>query len=237
MRQINETEKKVLRTIIDYHKSGTLSNLASLLDPWLINKEIFLDFVIGTAEIHIDIHYYEKNTLISELKEIVLNVVTTIKLLEDLQRAGYVTLFLEAKPGWSGRYGQLPEKNKFISSRIEDRDVTRLLLDYSYKSIIVGQPLLDYIDNDFRTAEEKNSQFEIRMAIAALFLSILLSGIAIYYSVQEVKYSRLQVEREQTVRINQNQVNKIESKVDETNRTMIEINKKIQQLEKLNKAK
>jgi hypothetical protein len=96
MREINNFEKDILRRIIHYHNNGIVSNVASILDHRLVNKDIFLDYQNNSAEIRADIQFYNQGTLIDEVRTLTLEIVTVVNLLKDLQNHSYVSLFLEA---------------------------------------------------------------------------------------------------------------------------------------------
>lgn len=230
MREINNFEKDILRRIIHYHNNGIVSNVASILDHRLVNKDIFLDYQNNSAEIRADIQFYNQGTLIDEVRTLTLEIVTVVNLLKDLQNHSYVSLFLEAPLPNNIRYGQLVNGNASVSATIHDPNVKNLLLDYSLKSILVGQPLIDFVANDYRTNEQVQADNEkaqalsdsrinkrnLYIAVGALVISTLLSFWEIYNGTQEVKYGKMQVEQEQNVRLNDSQQKSLENKLEDT---------------------
>lgn len=229
MRQINNFEREILRRIVNYHNNGIIPNLASVIDPQLNNKDIYMDFAAGTAAIRADMQFYNQGTLVDEVRTLTLEIVTTVNLLRDLQNNGYVTLFLEAPLPNNARYGQLVVGNTYVTANINDPTVTSLLLDYSFKSILVGQPLLDFVSHDFRTEDKVNADNDsvvnrrnLMIAAVALVLSTLLSFWEIYNGTQEVKYGRLQIEQVQTVKLDSTQQQSIEHKIDDTKKILEE---------------
>lgn len=251
MRQINNFEKGILRRIIHYHNNGIIPNLCSVIDPRLANKDIYLDFVAGTAEIRADVQFYNAGTLIDEVRGLTLEIVTAVNLLRDLQNNSYVTLFLEAPLPNNIRYGQLVTGNAFIPATINDPTVTSLLLDYSLKSILVGQPLIDFVNNDFRTDEKVQADEEkvqtihessvnrrnLNIAVIALVLSTLLTFWEIYNGTQEVKYGKMQVEQEQNVKLNESQQHAIENKLDENKKILEQTKEVLQEIKKIETVK
>ena len=230
MREINDFEKDILRRIIHYHNNGIVPNVASILDHRLENKDIFLDYQNNAAEIRADIQYYNQGTLVDEVRTLTLEIITVVNLLKDLQNHSYVSLFLEAPLPNNIRYGQLVNGNAFVSATIHDPNVKNLLLDYSLKSILVGQPLIDFVTNDYRTNEQVQADNEkaqalsdsrinkrnLYIAVVALVISTLLSFWEIYNGTQEIKYGKMQVEQEQNVRLNDNQQKSLENKLEDT---------------------
>lgn len=251
MRQINDFEKAILRAIIQYHDNGIIPNLSSVIYPRLVNKDIYLNFDARTVEIRADTVFYNLGTITEEVRSITFEIVTAVNLLRDLQNNGYVTLFREST--WLGniRYGQLVQGNSFIPATINDPDVTSLLLDYSLKSILVGQPLIDFVNNEFRTAEKVQADEEkaqalhdssvnkrnLNIALIALILSTLLTIWEIYNGTQEVKYGRMQVEQEQNVKLNDSQQLTIENKLDESKIILKQTKDILQEIKKLETAK
>ena len=232
MREINDFEKDILRRIIHYHNNGIVSNVASILDHRLVNKDIFLDYQNNSAEIRADIQFYTQGTLIDEVRTLTLEIVTVVNLLKDLQNHSYVSIFLEAPLPNNIRYGQLVNGNASVSATIHDPNVKNLLLDYSLKSILVGQPLIDFVTNDYRTNEQVQADNEkaqtlsdsrinkrnLYIAVGALVISTLLSFWEIYNGTQEVKYGKMQVEQEQNIKLNDNQQKSLEDKLEDTKR-------------------
>lgn len=251
MRQINNFEREILRRILAYNNKGIIPTVASVIDPQLNNKDIYMDFVGNIAEIRADIHFYNLGTLVDEVRGLTLEIVTTVNLLKDLQANGYVTLFLEAPLPPNARYGQLIDGNNYVTSRINDPTVTSFLLDYSFKSILVGQALIGFVNNDFRTDEKvqadngaiqsaKDSAINkrnLKIAVGALIISTLLSFWEIYNGTQEVKYGKMQVEQEQNVKLNDDQQKSIENKLQENKKILEEAKETLLELKQLQTKK
>lgn len=251
MRQINDFEKAILRSIIRYHDDAIIPNLGSLIYSRLENKNIFLDFEAGTAEIRIDVDLYDQGILLDEVRALTLVVVSAVNLLRDLQSNSYVTLFLETPLPEMIEYGQLVSGNVYVSAPIYDPTITSLLLDYSLKSILVGQPLIDFVKNDFRTDEKVQADANtdqalqdssvnrrnLNLAVIALGLSTLLTIWEICNGTQEVKYGRMQVEQEQNVKLNETQQRAIESRLDESKKILEQSKVILQEIKQLETPK
>lgn len=222
MRQFNDFEREIIRRIVSYYDRGLIPNLASIIDPQLENKDIYLDYAHHVVEIRADNHLYVIGTLVDEIRVLTLEIVTTVNLLKDLQNNGYLTLFLEAPlPITNERYGRLVRGNPFISANLNDPTVTDLLLDFSLKSIIVGQPLVDFANNGFQTENQiqinnartqqtehnRKASRDFRLAIFGLFVTIILSGIEIYHHTEEVDHLKKIVENAQGLKPECNQPN------------------------------
>lgn len=198
MREINDFEKEILRRIIQYHNNEVVPNVASILDHRLVNKDIFLDYQNNSAEIRADKKIYTQGILIDELRTMTLEIVTVVNLLKDLQNHSYVSLFLEAPIPYNIRFGQLVNGNASVSVKIHDPTVKALLLDYSLKSILVGQALINFITNNYKTSEQVQTDNEkkqalsdsrinkrnLYIAVGALVISTFLSFWEIYNGVQ-----------------------------------------------------
>ncbi|MFA7359581.1 MAG: hypothetical protein WC139_00955 [Candidatus Kapaibacterium sp.] len=251
MRQINNFEREILRRIIGYNNAGTITNLASVIDPQLSNKDIYLDYDSGTAEIRADIQFYNQGSLVNEIRRLTFEIVMIVNLLRDLQDNGYLTLFLEAPLPNNIRYGQLIGGNEYVIATIVDPLVTTLLLDYSFRYILVGQSLIDFVNNEFRSVEKvqadnaeiqsaKDSAINKRnlgIAVVAIIIATILSVWEIYNGTQEVKYGKMQVEQEQNVKLNITQQNSIENKLEENKKSLEEIKSVLRELKQLQTEK
>ncbi|MBD3798271.1 MAG: hypothetical protein IE887_11245 [Campylobacterales bacterium] len=195
MRTLNEFEKSIVGRISVYHNNGIVSNFASIIDHRLENIDIALDFTNRTVELKADIQFYNQGTLIDVVQQLTFELVTTVNLLKDLESNGYVTTFLQAQNAGQQRYGQLIQGNQSISYQFVDPDLVNLLLDYSFKSILVGQPLVDYVNNDFRTNEEVSQSRNLRIAVYSLVASVILSAIGLYFSNKGLEDKPVQLDK------------------------------------------
>lgn len=195
MRAFNEFEKSIVRRISDYHNNGIVSNYASIIDHRLENIDIALDFTNRTVELKADVQFHNQGTLIDVVQQLTYELVTTVNLLKDLENNGYVTTFLQAQNTGQQRYGQLVQGNQSITYQFVDPDLVNLLLDYSFKSILVGQPLVDYVNNDFRTNEEVSQSRNLRIAVYSLVASVILSAIGLYFSYKGLEDKPVQLDK------------------------------------------
>jgi hypothetical protein len=193
MRKLNAFEKSIINRIVVYHKQGILSNYASIIDHLLQNKDIVLDYQNRTAELHADMQFYQEGQLATVIVEISIELAITTNLLRDLEQNGYVTTLLEVPINGQRRYGQLIEGNTFISYGFVDPRFVDLLLDYSFKSIIVGQSLLDFVKNGYQTNDEKTNKRKLIVAVVALVVSTILNLVSLSYNI----YSRAEVKHSQ----------------------------------------
>ena len=209
MRNLSATEKSIVRRIVDYHEKGILSSYASIIDHLLKDKDIALDFQNRSAELRADIRNFHQGQLIEVVEEITVELVTSVNLLNDLEKNGYIVTLLEAKVEGQHRYGQLIKDNKYIAYEFVDQQFIELLLDYSLKSIIVSQSLLNFIENGFQTNEEKSNKISLKIAVIALVISAVLNVISILCSYKQVQYAKQQLE--QATKVDDNQINRIVS--------------------------
>ncbi|MGY8887091.1 MAG: hypothetical protein ACKVGT_09750 [Flavobacteriales bacterium] len=195
MRTLNEFEKSIVRRISDFHNKGIVSNYASIIDHRLQNIDITLDFTNRTVELKADVQFYNQGTLIDVVQQLTYELVTTVNLLQDLENNGYVTTFLQAPNNGQQRYGRLVVGNQSISYQFVDTDLVNLLFDYSFKSILVGQPLVDYVNNEFRTNEEVSQSRNLRIAVYSLIASVILSAIGLYFSYKGLEDKPVEIDK------------------------------------------
>lgn len=210
MRQLNDFEKDIIRRIVYISNNLDNPNYASIIDHLLVNKEVVLNYTNRSVSVNTDIIFFHQDTLLEEVQKITLELVTTINLLEELEKFGYVLTFLEAKPNNLITFGQFVRGNMLISYNLVDQRIINLLLDYSVKTIIVRPSLQLYVTNNFKiddeikVEQERISQAEdlrtnkrnLKIAMWALIISTILGIYEIYLGSQEVKYGKMQVEQE-----------------------------------------
>lgn len=241
MRQINDFEKEILNRIITFYNRGIVPNLASVIEPYLENKEIYIDFVANLAEIRADAQYYNQESLVDEVRTMTLRIVTVVMLIKYLQDNGFITIFNETtNTPTQERYGQLIQGNTCLTAAIADTNVKNLLIDYSFKSILLGQALIDFVSNDFRTKEQVDSDKDtsinkrnLKIAVIALIASTIIGVIGLIFSFFEVKYCRLQIEQQQNVLLNKVQYKVFETQNDSACVLVRKPTEKVQEFDKL----
>lgn len=210
MRKLNDFEKDIIRRIVYISNNLDNPNYASVIDHLLVDKEVVLNYTNRSVSVNTDITFFHQDTLLEEVQKITLELVTTINLLEELEKFGYVLTFLEAKPNNPTTFGQFVRGNTPISYDLVDERIINLLLDYSVKTIIVRPSLQSYVTNNFKTDEEIKEEQErisqaedlrtnkrnLRIAMWALIISTIIGIYEIYLGYQEVKYGKMQVEQE-----------------------------------------
>lgn len=204
MRELNDFEKDILRRIIHFHNNGIILDFASALDHRLVDKAIYMDYRNFSVEIQADAALYTEGILIEQVRTLTAEIVVMVNLLKDLEDHGYLSLFLETGLPPTFRYGQLVHGNEYITAPIYDPNIKDKLLDYSLKSILVGQPLIEFVNNKFLTnAQVRDNQSKAQMitdsrtnkrnlyiAVVALVISTLLSISQIYGNKHEAKHKK-----------------------------------------------
>ena len=243
MRHLNDFEKDIIRRIVYISNNIDNPNYASVIDHLLVDKEVVLNFTNRSVSVNTDIRFYQQDTLIEEVQKITLELVTTINLLEELEKFGYVLTFLEAKPNNPTIFGQFVRGNTPVQYDLVDERIINLLLDYSVKTIIVRPSLQAYVTNNFKTNEEIKEEQErisqavdlrinkrnLKIAMWALIISIVLGIYEIYLGHQEVKYGKMQVEQEQDVKLNDRQLQDLTNKIESTSKQVELTTKQIEQ--------
>lgn len=182
MRDLNKFEKDLLSRIVNYYKDGVTPNIASVIEPLLVDKDIFLDFENRKVELRVDERFFEKGNLVDIAREITLALVTLVNLINDLEKKGFLSVFLEGDHDKRERFGQLIVDNKHITYDFIDNKLVNLLLDYSLKSIIVNQSLINFVDRGFQTKEELSKRKKINIAVISIVITAALSIVGLVFS-------------------------------------------------------
>lgn len=194
MRKLDQEEKQFLTVIINSYKSGNLPCLADLVDNYLVNKDIQIDFVQRTTEVHFDQHIYlNNNNLPDEARQISWTLMKLVNLLKYLQDQNFLYLWKEANNNSVERYGQLVVNNPKIPYNINDKHIAELLVDYSFRTIVLGQTLVDYVQNNYQTTEDLQFNKNIKIANDSLETarqSIVQSNDSLIISRDSLKTSK-----------------------------------------------
>ncbi len=182
MRAINNFERSIINRILQYHESGITPNIASVIDPLLHDKDIVLDYQNKSVELKADIQFYNQGNITDVVRQITAELVTTVNLLDYLEKNGYVTTYLESSTTGQQRFGQLVQGHNFVNYNFVDPKLIDLLLDYSLKTILVGQSLIDFAKDGYQSKEDLNNRRNIKIALISLIITATLSGIGLIFS-------------------------------------------------------
>ena len=182
MRAINKFEKDIIKRILSFNKSGITPNIVSVIDPLLKDKDIVLDFKNREVELRADIQYYNQGNIIEIVQQITKELITTVNLLEYLEKNGYVATFQESDVDSPFRYGQLVQGHQYITYNFVDSKLKELLLDYSLKSILVNQELIDFVKYGYQSKTDYNTQRSIKIAVVSLIVTASLSVIGLVFN-------------------------------------------------------
>lgn len=169
MRTLDQDEKQILTEIVQSHRQGQLTCLANLVDRYLVDKDIYIDFTKKTAKVRFDQQVFLNNNNLPDIaRETSWILMKFVNLLKYFQNQDYLYLWNETQNNQQNRYGKLEVGHADISHAVNDAQVEELLVDYSFRTIIVGQTLVDYVANDYKTTEELQHEENISVAQASL---------------------------------------------------------------------
>jgi len=162
---LNELEKDFLKDIIETSKTSKNMFLGNFFDKYLQDIDVFLNFKEFEVEYRIDKAVYPNlNDCFDRLRNLSWTLMRLLKLLHYLEKHNYLHLFQESNPRNSERFGKLTVGNEFITYELCDTKIIRLLLNCSCRTIVVGQTLKDYVENDFSTDEQIRHNQNIKIA-------------------------------------------------------------------------
>lgn len=184
MRALNDLEKDIIRRIVTQNHR----DIVTLLDQYMLNKEILLDYTTRTAIIHFDQdiylpnNNYGANKLIDEVLKISDIIISIVGILDYLRQNNYLKLIQGAAKSIAPRFGRLIQGHQSITYQIYDQEVTELLLINAFKTIKVEQSLLDFVSDNFRTKDEIRHNENISWAKKAYIAAIFIGGLDLFVS-------------------------------------------------------
>lgn len=182
MRAVNNFEKSIINKILDFYERGITPNIASVIDPLLNNKDIVLDFEHEQVELRADIQYFNEGSITEVVQRITKELITTVNLLEYLEKDGYVATFQESNVESPFRYGQLVQGHQYVTYNFVDYKLKDLLLNYSLKSILVNQELIDFVKHGYQSKTDFSSRRSINIAVYSLIVTASLSLIGLIFN-------------------------------------------------------
>lgn len=184
MKPFNDFEKGVINYLVK-NRDGQLL-VGNLLD--FILKDEYLKIDVETSSI--DVHFvlnkeYDIDT--QRIDMLQRKLIMTIHLLKYLDENRYITLFDCANFAQSDIIvGQgacnVPDK----PYKFPDKEVTKLILTYCVKQIIISEELVDLVQHKYITLEERKFRKTLRVAWAGVIASIVIGlvemGISIWFT-------------------------------------------------------
>lgn len=152
---LSDLEKDFLQRTVHLSEKTHDMFLSNLLDKDLENIDVYLDRQRNIAEFRFDQNSFSDETdFIFKVREMSWTFMKLVKLLKYLESENYLYLYQESGPNNTSRFGQLIQGNPYICYQIYDPDIKKLLIDYSHRTIVVGQTLIDYVKNNYQTPEQ-----------------------------------------------------------------------------------
>ncbi len=178
MKPFNDFEKVVINYLVT-HKEGQLF-VGNLLDPLL--REEYIEI----ATDNVTIHFTDSGEITIDATRIDMlqrKLIMTIHLLKYLDENRYITLF-DCANSVSGRtIGQGARNTSSASYLFPDAEVTKLILSYYKKQVIVSEELVDFVQHNYITQEERHFRKTLRVAWAGVIASIVIGLIEMGISI------------------------------------------------------
>lgn len=261
MREFDDFEKEIIRKLKNFKERGVNLNFLSILDDFFTDRGIEINNKTNEAWICFNTTKfcnYEKSInawipktdLIYETVPTTEVIIKVIFLLNYLDKNGIIFLFDFAKSDKDVHsYPEFKTKQTPTKLEISDKKVTKLLIGYFYKEIVISQSIITLVNNKFLTVEElqhaenisyanrsleaaENSLIEARRSITtanrAIIYSIILGLIGLCISTYSIILTQRQLE--QPIEIKIEQFNKQKNSIDKTN----ELKKNSCQLDSIN---
>lgn len=221
MKTLVNEEKYLLKEIVTRWKRGQTVCLADILDKFLVDIDIKIDYNKNTVELLFD---QEKISDLNRLPQLASEkawlLMRFVLLIKYYQGLDYMFLYQESRlTDPVNRFGQLLQGRKTISYHLTDTTILNCVLDYSYKTIVIGQILIDFVENNFRTREqirheenlilaEKNlsishgnlfeSKRGVKRSTIAIIVSVVVGLISLFTSIiLSVTQSKVELKSEQ----------------------------------------
>lgn len=202
MRTLSIEEKSFVSELVRITKISHNVFLANVVDRELNNTDVYLDYANNEMKYRFDQNLYNQNPnqFTDFAREFSWKMMRYINLLRDLEKEGMLFLFQESPNVNNSRFGRLANGNSYITSSINDQEAITSFLDYSKKTILINQSLIDFEENDFKTESDlkhiesiKYSKKNLKLADKSLkssLRSLNLASKSLVSGNRSLKYSR-----------------------------------------------
>lgn len=191
MIKLDKEEKLMLLELIKISKNTRDVNINNVICKEMYGISLYLDYVNKTAEYRFDATIFDFQTDPDKQYNLIRNIswkiFKLISMLKYFEKNNYICLLQEAKANNSSEIGNRVRNRAVIAGEIYDLEFINKLLDINKRTIIVGQTLVDYVQNNFKTEEEiqhnvskKIGKVTLLITLAAMIASIFFSLLNIY---------------------------------------------------------
>ncbi|HWR59179.1 MAG TPA: hypothetical protein VN328_09855 [Thermodesulfovibrionales bacterium] len=192
MRQLDEFEKKLSQQIIE-NPHGAL--LQDLLDKYLEGVLIHIEIRNHIASLLISNAIADSYIQSKQLDNLYGRIISAVNLLELLQEERYIVIAQAAHeindPYEFGPGMQNEERTPFI---IPDQNITNMLINYLNRYIYPTQALTDYVNNGFRTPEDRRHDRQISVTRIGILVTALIGILAFVLNISSLYINNKNVE-------------------------------------------
>ena len=187
MRKISKFEENLISQMTDKEWNGNL-NLPNLLDKYLKNVRIKILRDQQQVEILFEIQNKtpteaETKLILSRVNEINELIISTVNLINLLEKEGYIILFESASQIDNELvFGQGAVNLPSVRYTFPDNRTAELLVKYASPQIIITSELLEYRKVNFQTREEIRHFQNIRLAWIGISISIIATVFSLGFN-------------------------------------------------------
>ena len=127
--------------------------LDNIIDRELNNVDVYLDYAKKQVEYRFDEGLYKQDPskFMDFARVFSWRIMRYVTLLRDLEKEGMLFLYQESPNVPNSRFGRLIKGSKFIASGLNDSQAISSILEYTKRTILINQSLLDFESNNFKS--------------------------------------------------------------------------------------
>ena len=202
MKRFEPFEKNLMRIITTDRLDNASKNVVNLFDYLVQEYNVSIEFIYDNSSILAYTNYNDMNDIKvlhkltvpytnKEIKEIRNKFITVISLLEYLEKQNLIYLYLEWNPDWDkvSVTGKPPLIYKQNGIKIFGDELSKTIVEKSKYNVFAKQELYEIVGNDFKTAEQRRHEDNMKMQKLTVISAIWIGIISIFLSCLGILFS------------------------------------------------
>jgi uncharacterized protein YfkK (UPF0435 family) len=155
MRTLSDEEKSFITELVRISSSSQNVFLGNIIDRELNGVDVYLDYANKKVEYRFDEGLYKQDPsqFMDFARVFSWKIMRYVTLLRDLEKEGMLFLYQESPNVPNSSFGRLVRGRIPISNGLNDTQAISSILEYTKKTILINQSLLDFESNDFKTED------------------------------------------------------------------------------------
>ncbi|MDE3182918.1 MAG: hypothetical protein KGM16_05820 [Bacteroidota bacterium] len=199
-----------LGNIIDHKLRGICIDITK--NP----QNVFLEFTVRST----DLTFEESQDIIDRINEISFFILTTVNLINLLEKEGYIlTIQRATQPSNHSKFGGCVGNLPSVTSQFTDKNISDLLVNYCDREMIATEEFKRFCERKFIARDEQRFQRQFLVSILALSVTTIALLVNTFFNLLPKFTGGTKIKQEQIDTLSSG-LKSVENKIDSVNKTV-----------------